>query len=229
MNEKQGGVVVLYNLFISSICRFPFCTKNVRGYIADKTLKDIFRQGKEIFLLDGELDTRRYSEIAEYLPRDCKLQIICGPYVAVEDEEFLKYHHVLNNNIRNWWFAKRKKDWINIHPFFSKSYSNTNIKIFILKFRIFDNWNFCLEKNSGLIYAENQKEELERTEINFFLESGGLAKKGIELFDHISKNFLKEGWNEVLDLENHLLFKPFSIFESERRAKKEIEKEMIQS
>ena len=77
----------------------------------------MFREGKEIFLLDGELDPRIYSEVVGYLPHDCKLNIICGPYIAVEDEQFLNYYNVLNNNINNWWYSKRKVNWQDIHPF----------------------------------------------------------------------------------------------------------------
>lgn len=220
MNKKQENIVEKYNSFISSVNSFPLCAKNTRRYIAGKNLEDIFREGKEIFILDGELDPRIYSGVAKYIPSDCKLNIICGPYVAIEDEQFLKYYDVLNNNVNNWWYAKRKKDWPDIHPFFSKGRNNPNIKIFILKFRIFDNWNFCIEKNSGLIYAENQKEELERNEINFFFQSKLLAKEWAEIWDQISKNFIKETWGgeigDVSDLARNLLFKPFSVFKREK-------------
>ena len=230
MNERQEEVVALYDSFISSVGNFPLCTKNTRRYIANETLKNMFKEGKEIFLLDGELDPRIYSEVVEYLPQDCKLNIICGPYIAVEDEQFLECCNVNNKNINNWWYAKRKVDWQDIHPFFSKGRGNPNITIFILKFRIFDNWNFCIEKSSNLIYAENQQGELERGKINFFLESGGLAKKGIELFNQISESFIKEIWGgkkeNVLDLEHNLLFKPFSIFEKEKATKKKLIKEI---
>lgn len=220
MNKEQESIVDKYDSFISSVANFPHCTKNMRRYIAGKNLEDMFRQGEEIFILDGELDPRIYSPIVECLPSDCKLNIICGPYIAVEDEQFLRYYNVLNNNINNWWYSKRKENWPNIHPFFSKGLGNPNITIFILKFRIFNDWNFCIEKNSKLIYAENQQGELERGEINFFLESGSLAKEGIGLFGQISKNFIKEIWGgkkgNVLDLEHNLLFKPFSIFRKEK-------------
>lgn len=233
MNKEQESIVQKYDSFISSVANFPHCTKNTRRYISNKNLEYMFRQGKEIFILDGELDPRIYSEIAECLPSDCKLNIICGPYIAVEDEQFLNYYNVLNNNINNWWYSKRKENWPDIHPFFSKGRGNPNIKIFILKFRIFDNWNFCIEKNSNLIYAENQQGELERGEINFFLESGNLAKEGIKLCNQISENFIKEIWNgeigDVLDLEHNLLFKPFSIFKKERVSMEQIEKEMVKT
>ncbi len=190
----------------------------------------MLREGKEIFLLDGESDPRIYSEIVEDLPKDCKLNIICGPYVAVSDEEFLKYYNVVKNDIRDcWWYARRKKNWANIHPFFSKGLDNKNFKIFILRFHIFDSWKFCIEKYSGLIYAENQKGELERSDTNFFFQSKYLAEKGIELGKEISKDFTTELWNgetgntlKNLERNPFLLFQPLSIFEIERGVKEQL-------
>lgn len=102
MNKEQESIVEKYNSFISSVSDFPFCSKNMWRTAANKRLEDLFREGKEIFVLDGELDPRIYSGVIECIPTDCQLNIICGPYVAVEDKEFLKYYDVNNNNINNW-------------------------------------------------------------------------------------------------------------------------------
>lgn len=183
-----------------------------------KVLCNSFLDGNdELFFIAGELNPRFYGELIDiYKTHKEKklLKIICGPYIAVENDLFLKYHDVYNNKLDNWWYAKVKDKWWEAHPVFKEAHENVNIQINIIRKR----WegHFFLGANNKDIYVEKPHDELESAEGTALIKREQLVGIGIELWHRIKECFCYE-WNKK---EPGTLFKPRYAFDKEKSLQK---------
>lgn len=183
--------------------------------------KNFFEQNEKIYLLAGELNPFFYKHIINNyssLLKRISINIICGPYIAVEDELFKKYHDIYNNNLANWWYAKKKGEWWKAHPVFEFAYENTNVNINIIKPRCEN--HFCFGTKTNDIFFEERHDEVS-------LKGGKLCPSNKRLTEDYSKLWqaIKERrcyeWNK--EKPEGTPFKPFYVINREIELKKELE------
>lgn len=190
----------------------------------DQLYKNLFEQNEEIFLVAGELNPYFYKQIIdEYscLLKKISINIICGPYIAVKDELFQKYHDIHNNKLANWWYAKKKDQWWKAHPVFELAYENSNVNINIIKPRCEN--HFCFGTNTRDIFFEERYEELS-------LNKGKLCRGNERLTNYYLRLWqtLKEKrcykWDKEKPEETP--FKPLYVIGREKEIEKELKKEI---
>ncbi len=192
-------------------------TKEITGKIK-KILCNSFLDGNgEIFFVAGELDPRFYGELIDIYKThkgENLLKIICGPYIAVENNLFLKYYDVYNNKLDNWWYAKAKDKWWEAHPVFKEAHENVNIQINITRKR----WegHFFLGADNKDVYVEKPHDELESAEGTAFINQEQLIAIGMELWHGIKECFCNEWTKE----EPSTLFKPIYAYNKEKSLQK---------
>lgn len=183
--------------------------------------KNFFEQNKEIFLVAGELNPYFYEHIINNyssLLKNISINIICGPYIAVKDEFFQKYHDIYNNNLANWWYAKKKGEWWKAHPVFEFAYENTNVNINIIKPRCEN--HLCFGTDTKDIFFEERHDEVS-------LKGGKLCRSNKRLTEQYRKLWqaIKEhrcyAWNK--EKPEGTPFKPFYVINREIELKKELE------
>lgn len=189
-------------------------------------LLDIYKssllKNKEIYFLAGELNPEFYNGIIDEcydLIKDATVNVICGPYVSVEDDLFREYYEIQGNRLGNWWYAKRRGEWWKIHPIFNKAHDNKNIKIYITKKR--QEPHFFVGADNSDILIEDSHEELNEAHAKIYLNDKEKANNYINKWNEIKENTCVE-----FDWESEKrLFKPIYKFKRELDLKEEIEKD----
>ena len=182
-----------------------------------KIYEEFFKKNKTLYSLDGELDPSFYSKLIKKFSSEIKnleWNIICDPYVAVEDDMFRKHHNLRLDGLGYWWFAKKKDEWWKSHPLFDLAHDNKNIKIYISKKRIEP--HFLIGKENNDLLVEEIHNELEKNISKVYLNNK-VACDGYLRF-----------WKDLLIQckyfdKNLISFKPRTIFEQEISLEKEID------
>ena len=184
--------------------------------------KKFFQENKEIYLLAGELNPDFYNHIIEeYYPlaKDASINIICGPYISVEDKLFLKYHDVQNDRLGNWWYAKRKDEWWKAHPMFKAADENNNIELYIIRNRYEPHFFIGVESND--VVVEDPHEELQEGGATVYLGNPEKTKEYISIWNQIKERKCFK-WDKNIE---ERLFKPISKIERELELGEKINKE----
>lgn len=192
-------------------------TKAFPGEIKNILCNSFLDNNDAIFLIAGELNPRFYDKLIDLYKKQkekSRLNMICGPYIAVENDLFLKYHDVYNNKLDNWWYAKVKDKWWEAHSVFKEAHENGKIQINIIRKR----WegHFFLGANNKDIYVEKPHDELENTEGTAFINQEQLIATGMELWHGIKECFCYE-WTKK---EPGTLFKPIYAYDKEKSSQK---------
>ncbi len=216
-----------YERFIKNIPRInSMISKNIKDQNKKlESYKRIFNENNEIYILEEELNPLFYNQLVKEsfpLAKDKLVNIICGPYIAVEDELFKKYHNIHNKHLGNWWYAKRKGQWWKIHPLFERAYNNKNINIFIKKQRIPER-NFYIGFDSKEIIIEEPHDELSNNYSITCSKHTDLLKRDLDKWQNIrNENCYK--WDKTV--KGKLLFKPINKFKREQEIGEKIDKEL---
>ncbi|MBM4065410.1 MAG: hypothetical protein FJ266_07175 [Planctomycetes bacterium] len=189
---------------------FPEKIKNI-------LCKSFLDSNDAIFFIAGELNPRYYGTLIDiYKTQEEKplVNIICGPYIAVENDLFLKYYDVYNNKLDNWWYAKAKDKWWEAHPVFKEAHENDKVQINIIRKR----WDghFFLGASDKNVYVEKPHDELESPEGTAFINQEQLIAIGMELWHGIKECFCCEWTKE----EPSTLFKPRYAYDKEKSLQK---------
>lgn len=186
-----------------------------------KLYKTFFSENKEIYLLAGELNPSFYKRLIEDcfpFDKDSSINIICGPFISVEDDLFRQYHDIHDNHLGNWWYAKRKGDWWKMHPVFEKAYLSGNINIYVIKQRYEPHFLIGLDQNLTLV--EEPHDELDESEATIYYNDQKRTQELLKKWNNFKSKCYK--WNEKSDKR---LFKPVYKIKRELELGKNIEKE----
>ncbi|MBS3167460.1 hypothetical protein J4403_04640 [Candidatus Woesearchaeota archaeon] len=187
----------------------------------EKVYEEFFNKNRTLYSLDGELDPKLYSGLIERFSSEIKninWNIICDPYVAVEDEIFRKYHKIRSNELAYWWFAEKSEDFWKAHPLFDLAHNNNKIKIMVSKQRIEP--HFLMGSESNALLVEEPHLELEEVISKKYLNN----QESYDNYLQIWKNKLKNcyDWQEK---SKRVFFKPRTIFEQENKVLEELNQE----
>lgn len=183
--------------------------------------KELFIKNNEIYLLAGELNPKYYKPLAEKyysFIKDKDINVICGPYISVEDELFRKYHDIDKNHLGNWWYAKKKGEWWKVHPVFEIAHKENNINLYIIKHRYEPHFSIGVDTNDVLVEAPHKELDEGRAKIHY--DDEDLAHQYLEKWHEIKdKKCYKWDWEN-----DEVIFKPIYKIKRELKLEKKIEK-----
>jgi len=188
--------------------------------------RKFFEENKRIYLLAGELNPLFYNRIInDYytLLKDTSVNIICGPYISVEDKLFREYHDIRHDFLGYWWFTKEKGEWWKVHPVFEAAYQNDNVKIHIIKQRYGPHFFIGVDTNDVVI--ENPHDELNENGAKVYFGDKRRVKEYLSKWHEIKKTKCFE-WDKKY---RKGLFKPVSAIQKELELEAKIRKEFADS
>ena len=177
--------------------------------------KNLLENNGKIFILDEELNPKFYKELLTNWEGNLEgksINIIAGPYIAIEDELFRKYHDLHNDFLGYWWYATRKGEWEKIHPLFEVTNKNNNINLFITKYRL-HNQQFVVGRETKEIISYPPHPELSDNHSLSFTINENLVREKISLWNKINNSRCYK-WDKTL--KRKTLFKPISCFLQEQ-------------
>lgn len=182
----------------------------------------LLQKNKEIYLLGGELNPLFYRSLIDkysHVLGDKSINIICGPYISVEDALFLEYFDTQDNSLDNWWYAKPRDNWWNAHPIFAKVCSNDNIKAYVVKKR--HDPHFAVGCDSHDVFLEDRHDELEERGAKLCFGDKKLAEEYLDLWRRTRDTECCE-WDKGSQAR---LFKPISVIKEENTLEENLKEE----
>jgi len=180
----------------------------------DFIINRLLPHNNRIYIHARELDPQLYERIIDKLELSAKegkkINIICGPEIAVRNEKFKENYNLLENNLDNWWYADKKEFWWRSHPLFELAEKYTAIKVQVIK-SIIDKETFMYGMPNMDLLVEKSEHYFESEYINIVRSSS--EKKSLHEKYHNEWNRLESRCHSPWKKEDKLRLVPLKVME----------------